>query len=487
MIKKLVFVVACGALTLCSGLALAGPLAVNFDAALGDPTPAGANLNLFTTDGNGNGNGDPNGILDSDELAVLSWILADASRPHHDAAHTAYAANLAQLDADMTSNPLAAAYKSQLLIALTGYITLGDAGGFARGAAIVAQAGLILNAANYNQTQAGVLAFDGDADGDGQTNLQEYTAIAGAGGPGSAKRAQYLVDVITAPITPVVVDFDAAMTTAGLNPASTDGNGGAAGTPNGILDSDELAVLAFILADTANTHFGATKTAYEKNLAQMNADLGGFAASYGVPLAGYMTLGDSNTVARVTAILGSVGKTLTTAGYDLSQSVVLAYNADPDNDAITNGVEYQDISGTGGPGSQKRTNYIAAVFTPYVNPECITCNPSGSIAEVGGNVCLRVPVVSGNSFQWYFNGTPLTDGRVLGSQCQYLRISNAQLQDSGVYKCSYNDGTKAVQNYVIKLTVGTALPASSTLALVLLMAVMASAGAVTIMRVKRSA
>lgn len=486
MIKKLVFVVACGALMLCSGLASAGPLAVNFDAALGDPVPNGANLNLFTTDGNGNANGDPNGILDSDELAVLSWILADASRPHHDAVHTAYSANLAQLDAEMTADVLLISYKSQYLIALTAYITLGDAGGFARAADLLSSR-IILNAANYNQTQAGVLAFDGDADGDGQTNLQEYTAIAGTGGPASAKRAQYLVDVITAPITPVVVDFDAAMTTAGLSPASTDGNGGATDTPNGILDSDELAVLAFILADTGNQYFGAAKTAYEKNLAQMNADLGGIAALYGVPLAGYMTLGDSNTIARVTAILGSVGKTLTLAGYDLSQSVVLAYNADPDNDAKTNGVEYQDISGTGGPGSQKRTNYIAAVFTPYVNPECITCNPSGSIAEVGGNVCLRVPVVSGNSFQWYFNGTPLTDGRVLGSQCQYLRISNAQLQDSGVYKCSYNDGTKAVQNYVIKLTVGTALPASGTLALVLLMAVMASAGAVTIMRVKRSA
>jgi hypothetical protein len=484
MLTKKAFVYVFGALLVSSGLAVAVPLAVNFDAALGDLAPNGAGLNLFTTDGNGNGNGDPNGILDSDELAVLSWILADVSRPHHDAVHTAYSANLAQLDADMTSNPLANAYKSQLLVALTGYITLGDAGGFARGAAIVAQAGLILNAANYNQTQAPVLAFDGDLDGDGQTNLQEYGAIAGTGGPASAKRTQYLVDVVTPLVTPVIVDFDAALATAQLDPATTDGNGSAAGAPNGILDSDELAVLSHVLADTVSPYFGAAKSAYEQNLAQMNLDLGNFAAAYGVPLAGYMTIGDTNTVARVSVILTSVGKTLTLASYDVSQAAVLAYNADPDQDARANGVEYQSIGGTGGPGSQKRADYITAVFTAYVNPECVSCTPTGGVAEVGSNVCLRVPVNSGTAFQWYFNGTALIDGRVLGSQCQSLRISNVQLEDSGVYRCEYNDGTKAAQTYTVSLTVSTAVPAGGTLALALLAALLMSAASLVLVRAK---
>jgi hypothetical protein len=99
-----------------------------------------------------------------------------------------------------------------------------------------------------------------------------------------------------------VVDFDAALQGAGLNPATTDGNGDAAGAPNGILDSDELALEAYILADETRMNHATVYAAYEQNLAQMNIDLAApFYAAYRLPLAGYTTLGDAGTFARVMA------------------------------------------------------------------------------------------------------------------------------------------------------------------------------------------
>ena len=476
-IKKLFFA-ALGAVLLCSGVAGATAVTVDYDAAIsatgGDPT---------TRDGNGDASGNPNGILDGDELALVSWILADVSRPHHDAVHSAYTQNLAQMQTDLgaTFGPIYGPI-------LGGYMILGDAGTIARATAILGSVGKTLTLASYDVSLSSLLSASGDFDGDGQTNLQEYQAISGTGGPGTQKRADYLTAVVTAPVTPVVVNFDEAMAAANLNPSSTDGNGGAAGTPNGILDSDELAVLSFVLADVNHPNFTAAKAAYEQNLAQMTADLGApYAAVYGVPLAGYMTLGDSNTIARVNVILMSVGKTLTLASYDVSQASVFALTGNPDGDALDNLAEYNAIAGTGGPGSQKRSDYITAVFTPYVNPECVECSATGGFMAVGSNACLRVPVLQGSSFQWFFNGVALTDGRVQGSQCQSLRISNLQPEDSGQYKCEYDDGTKAVKTYYFTLTVSSAVPAANGMALALLTACIACGAMVAILRRKRTA
>ena len=478
MNSKYCFGAMLGAALLVAGFAAAtSPVAVDYDTIL-----SGAGLNPASTDGNGDGSGNPNGILDSDELALVSWVLADTSRPHHDAVHAAYTQNVAQMNTDL--GPFAAIYGPPL----AGYMILGDAGTIARATAILGSVGKTLTLASYDVSLASLLSVGGDFDGDGQTNLQEYEAISGTGGPGTQKRADYLTAVVTAPITPVVVDFDAAMTGANLNPSSTDGNGGAAGTPNGILDSDELAVLSFVLADVNHPKFTAAKAAYQQNLAQITADLGApYVAVYGVPLAGYMTLGDSNTIARVTVILTSVGKTLTLAAYDVSQASVFSLTGNPDGDARDNLAEYSAIDGTGGPGTQKRTDYIAAVFTPYVNPECVECTATGSFMAVGSNACLRVPVLQGNSFQWYFNGVALTDGRVQGSQCQALRISNLQPEDSGEYTCEYDDGTKAVKTYRFTLTVSTAVPAANSLGLVLVGACIACAAAFVLARRRRTA
>jgi hypothetical protein len=488
MLTNRLFLVTVGALLICCGVAAATPLVEDFDAVL-----TGAGLNPASTDGNGNAGGDANGILDSDELAVMSWILADVTRPHHDGVHTAYTTNLARMNADMARNSTLSGLASIYAKPLAAYITLGDAGGFARGAAILAQysgGAVILNTADYDQTQVGVLAFDADPDGDGKTNLQEYSAIAGMGGPGSAKRAQYITDIFTAPITPVVVDFDAALTTAQLNPATEDSNGPVVGnqlTPNGILDSDELAVLSWVLADTANPFFPAAKAAYQKNLAQMTTDAGPYAGLVATALAGYVTLGDANTVTVVAGILAKFARPFTAAGYDLSQSAVFAYNADPDHDLRTNLDEYGSVTGTGGPGSQKRADYIAAVFTAYQNPNCETCTATTGAVVIGTNVCLAVPTTTGNNFQWYFKNVLLSDGRVSGSQCQWLHISNAQLTDSGVYKCEYNDAAKAAKTYTTTLSVVERVPVGGPLALVLLTGLITAAAALVLLRGRQRA
>ena len=82
MQKRKLCIFVSGLLLMTSGLAMATPVVVDFDAAL-----VSANQDPATCDGNGNGNGDPNGILDSDELAVLSWRVG----PPRDRALIAYA------------------------------------------------------------------------------------------------------------------------------------------------------------------------------------------------------------------------------------------------------------------------------------------------------------------------------------------------------------------------------------------------------------
>jgi hypothetical protein len=285
----------------------------------------------------------------------------------------------------------------------------------------------------------------------------------------------------------VIVDFDAAMSLGGLKPATEDSNGPVVNnelTGNGILDSDELAVLASVLADNTSPFFPAARAAYVKNLAQMTKDAGAYSALVATALAGYVTLGDTNTVTVVAGILAKFGRPFTAAGYDLSQSAIFAFNADPDEDLRNNLAEYTNISGTGGPNSQKRTDYIAAVFTPYADPSCETCLPTSGLVVVGSDACLVVPTSTGHTFQWYLNDVALTDGRVFGSACKWLRILNAQLTDSGRYKCVYYDSAKSMKTYTTDLTVANRVPASSPLALVMLSLLLAMTATLVLVRVR---
>ena len=115
-----------------------------------------------------------NGMLDADEFAVLTAILADAGHPHHTAIHAAWQANLAQMTSDLGPTLLAASPGLDKYFAA--FATLGSPDDwmtieyqllfFFEPAIRPAQS-------NYDLSQASLLAQDGDLDGDGITNRDE--------------------------------------------------------------------------------------------------------------------------------------------------------------------------------------------------------------------------------------------------------------------------------------------------------------------------
>ena len=130
-----------------------------------------------------------NGILDADEFAVLTTILADAGHPHHTAIHTAWQTNLARMTSDL--GPALLATDPGLDLFLAAFATLGSADDWMT---IEYQLLFMYEPAtrpaqsNYDLSQASLLAQDGDLDGDGITNRDEYRV--------SDDRADYLLRVM---------------------------------------------------------------------------------------------------------------------------------------------------------------------------------------------------------------------------------------------------------------------------------------------------
>jgi subtilisin-like proprotein convertase family protein len=115
------------------------------------------------------------------------------------------------------------------------------------------------------------------------------------------------------------------------------------------------------------------------------------------------------------------------------------------------------------------------------NPEgCVV--PSNGIYEAGGELCLFVPcpVASDSTFAWTKDGEPLTrDIRVSGVNVRTLRILSLEKSDSGLYSCAYNDGTKVIQEYEVKVTVVTEMPALGPLGIIVLTTVCGALGVFT--------
>lgn len=130
-------------------------------------------------------------------------------------------------------------------------------------------------------------------------------------------------------------------------------------------------------------------------------------------------------------------------------------------------------------------------ITPYFVEAAPCDNPSrGGLFRVGDDVCFQVPDPVGpdTSYQWYKDGVPLSNGRVVGATARSLHIPGLQVADSGVYTCTYDDGTKAPATYgPIWVSVGAEVPASRSGGLVLLVSLCALAGAWHIVRRARTA
>jgi hypothetical protein len=72
-----------------------------------------------------------------------------------------------------------------------------------------------------------------------------------------------------------------------------------------------------------------------------------------------------------------------------------------------------------------------------IAPVRITGQPTSQDALLGTNITFAVTAGGSSPFtyQWYFNGSPLTDGgRISGSATSALSISNVQLSDTGGYR-----------------------------------------------------
>ena len=170
--------------TLIVGLLLNGsshaqiaPIAPDFDGAMRalgfDPGTADANLDTSEKG---------NGILDADEMALVAAVLAHPSLDlrgsggvDHQSVRVAFDQALASATADIA--PVRERWPTAPLVA-AGYSLLGP-GSHASYDAMSAAFGVPLKG-TYAQALAlkRLLAFDGDADGDGVTNLDEYRAAA---------------------------------------------------------------------------------------------------------------------------------------------------------------------------------------------------------------------------------------------------------------------------------------------------------------------
>ena len=168
---------------------------IDFDAAM-----RGLNFNPGSTDGNLDPSSAGNGILDADEMALVSAILQDSSldlRAKGGVDHASVAAAFAQAQASATADfqKLASRYPTASTVG-AGYAMLGEnslksysamSNGF--GAPMSGNYSLALKTGK-------LLSHDGDADGDGVTNRAEYLAFIGKG------RAAYIKAALSPDIKP---------------------------------------------------------------------------------------------------------------------------------------------------------------------------------------------------------------------------------------------------------------------------------------------
>lgn len=88
--------------------------------------------------------------------------------------------------------------------------------------------------------------------------------------------------------------------------------------------------------------------------------------------------------------------------------------------------------------------------------------PPSGFYEVGEDLCLVVPepVSAYSAYMWRRNGAPLPDEpRVIGADDRKLLIVSLVEEDSGVYTCTYDDGSKAEAVYTVHVTVVPNVPA----------------------------
>ncbi len=171
----------------------------------------------------------------------------------------------------------------------------------------------------------------------------------------------------------VPVDFDAAMRGLNFNPSTTDGNLDPSSAGNGILDADEMALVAAILKDPSldlkakgGVDHATVAAAFAQAQASATADFQKLASRYPTSAtvgAGYAMLGEAS-LKSYSAMAGNFGAPMN-GDYSLAITVgkLLAHDGDADGDGVSNRAEYLAFIGKG------RDAYIAAALSPDVMPD----------------------------------------------------------------------------------------------------------------------
>lgn len=171
----------------------------------------------------------------------------------------------------------------------------------------------------------------------------------------------------------VPVDFDAAMRGLNFNPSTTDGNLDPSSAGNGILDADEMALVAAILKDPSldlkakgGVDHATVVAAFAQAQASATADFQKLASRYPTSAtvgAGYAMLGEAS-LKSYSAMAGNFGAPMN-GDYSLAITVgkLLAHDGDADGDGVSNRAEYLAFIGKG------RDAYIAAALSPDVMPD----------------------------------------------------------------------------------------------------------------------
>ncbi|HOK09665.1 MAG TPA: proprotein convertase P-domain-containing protein [Candidatus Hydrogenedens sp.] len=331
-----------------------------------------------------NGDWDGNGMKDSWESALLADVLCDTTYYLNYPARQKYTGNLYRLRNDSTYS-IIRDYEHVLAVLMTISQSLADK--------ITKTLGL--SGFYYSFKMPPVDGEEscgpgGDPDSDQLSNKIEYNYVIGKGGT----REEYVYQAKTPaggfnvdrcpglcePNQPICepVDFDSLMRTLqkrirelgfesqlggySFDPGSTDINGGYDEQallifPNGILDSDEFALINFYMTRSElNPISQHVCNGWNRNVSQMYSDLGGASGLINIlapelhkVLAGYMLLGDDNSVSvpikAISTAVNAQGIDLGVHIPDLSNYTrlphILAYNADPDGDGYSNLEEYQ--------------------------------------------------------------------------------------------------------------------------------------------------
>lgn len=172
--------------------------------------------------------------------------------------------------------------------------------------------------------------------------------------------------------SPPAVDFDAALTTIRFKIDKLDGNRDASAKPNGLLDADEMALVAavlnrpdFDLSGRGGASHAAARAAYDQAVASASVDAAKLLKAYPTTpdvVAGYALLGEASFKAfdRMTTSFGAPLRG--DYGLAVAQGRFFAADGDADGDGVSNRDEYAAFRNDG------REAYIRAALDPDIRP-----------------------------------------------------------------------------------------------------------------------